>query len=441
MSDLLLAYYADDFTGATDALECLELAGIRTALFIEPPTPEQIAAIPGLRAVGVAGMTRTMSPEQIEAELRPAFTALRQLDSRHVHYKICSTFDSSPTIGSIGRAIDVGAEVFGGLFVPMVVGSPALGRYCVFGNLFARMGIGSTGEVYRLDRHPSMSRHPVTPADESDLRIHLAKQTSKSIGLFDVLELALPIENAGQRLAAKVASGEEIVLFDSLTYAHIEMIGGLLDSYASAEHPFFSVGSSSIETAVAAKWQRWATSPLNWPSPGEASPLLVASGSCSPVTVEQIAWARAHGFAEVVAGADAGKNVEQTADEAAHSLKSGRHVVIHTGAKADVAGAGGNIPAKTLGTALGNSVRATLERVAVRRVCLAGGDTSSFAARGLGIEALEMIAPLTPGAPLCRARAPGSPADGVEFVFKGGQVGAVDYFDAVVRGKLFKLND
>jgi uncharacterized protein YgbK (DUF1537 family) len=47
-----------------------------------------------------------------------------------------------------------------------------------------------------------------------------------------------------------------------------------------------------------------------------------------------------------------------------------------------------------------------------------------------------MIAPLTPGAPLCRAFAPGSPADGLEVVFKGGQVGAENYFGIVKRGKI-----
>jgi 3-oxoisoapionate kinase len=47
---------------------------------------------------------------------------------------------------------------------------------------------------------------------------------------------------------------------------------------------------------------------------------------------------------------------------------------------------------------------------------------------------LEMLAPLTPGAPLCRARALGSPADGIEIVFKGGQVGAPDFFGTALRG-------
>jgi len=77
-----------------------------------------------------------------------------------------------------------------------------------------------------------------------------------------------------------------------------------------------------------------------------------------------------------------------------------------------------------------------LEQCPTERVCVAGGDTSSYAARALGIQALEMIAPLTPGAPLCRAHAPGSAVDGCEVVFKGGQVGAENYFEILKRGKI-----
>ena len=59
MSRLLLTFYGDDFTGSTDALEQLSLAGVRTVLFIEPPTQAQLRQFPGLQAVGVAGMTRS----------------------------------------------------------------------------------------------------------------------------------------------------------------------------------------------------------------------------------------------------------------------------------------------------------------------------------------------------------------------------------------------
>src|SRR3954471_8256800 len=69
LSKLLLAFYGDDFTGSTDALEQLTLAGIRTALFIEAPSTAQLKQFPGLQAVGVAGMTRSLVPEAMEREL------------------------------------------------------------------------------------------------------------------------------------------------------------------------------------------------------------------------------------------------------------------------------------------------------------------------------------------------------------------------------------
>src|SRR5689334_1874958 len=166
MSNLWLTFYGDDFTGSTDALEQLTLAGVRTALFIQPPTPAQLKRFPGLQAIGVAGKTRALAPDAIERQLKPVLLALKKLKPRHVHYKVCSTFDSSPTVGSIGRVIDVAAKIFRASFIPLLVAAPALGRYTVFGQHFARYGIGSAGAIHRLDRHPSISKHPVTPMTE-----------------------------------------------------------------------------------------------------------------------------------------------------------------------------------------------------------------------------------------------------------------------------------
>jgi uncharacterized protein YgbK (DUF1537 family) len=256
MSKLLLTFYGDDFTGSTDALEQLALAGIRTALFIEPPTPAQLKRFPTLQAFGVAGMTRSMTPAAMEKALRPALKKLKEFGARHVHYKVCSTFDSSPTAGSIGRVIDIATEIFRAPFVPLLVAAPALGRYTVFGIHFARFGIGSNGEIHRLDRHPSISRHPVTPMTEADLRLHLARQTRKKIALFDILKIALPEREARDALKKILADKPDVVLFDALYAEQLNRIGGLIDEFASAKRPLFSVGSSGVETALAAYWQR-----------------------------------------------------------------------------------------------------------------------------------------------------------------------------------------
>jgi 3-oxoisoapionate kinase len=447
--NLLLAFYGDDFTGSTDALEFLSRAGAKTVLFIEPPTPEQLSRYKGLDAIGVAGMTRAMRPNEMEAELRPAFKALRQLGALHVHYKVCSTFDSSPIIGSIGKAIDVGAEIFEAPFIPLLVAAPALGRYCVFGNLFARMGIGSKGEIFRLDRHPSMSKHPVTPADESDLRLHLAKQTSKKIGLIDILTVQQS-DDLKSSVDEVIDNKAEIVLFDGLYEEQLKKIGQAIDEYATTEKPLFSVGSSGIEMALGAHWKQQGKLHVKeeWQEAGKTDALLVVSGSCSPVTSKQIRWALDNGFAEVgldtvAIAQNEDYDLECYSNKVVKLINEGRSVIVHTSLGNDDARvkASNDILASTkstseiFGTALGRIVREVVPQTNIKRIVIAGGDTSSYAARAMGIEAVEMIAPLSPGAPLCKAYAPGSPVDGLEVNFKGGQVGAEDYFGVVLNGK------
>lgn len=460
---MLLAYYGDDFTGSTDALDFLSRAGIKTVLFMEPPTPAQLARYKGLQAIGVAGLTRSMSPADMETVLKPAFTALKALGAPHVHYKVCSTFDSSPTIGSIGRAMDVGADVFQSPFIPLLVAAPALGRYCFFGNLFARMGIGSQGQVYRLDRHPSMSCHPVTPANESDLRVHLSKQTNKKVGLLDVLQINQLFEQAQQALQKIIDDGAEVVLFDGLDQEHLKQIGQLIDTYADAAQPLFSVGSSGVEMALGSYWQIQdiVTPALSWYNAGRAKNILVLSGSCSPITSRQIATALNNGFEGVAvdttalaAGADLDTVIEQYINQVSTYISEGKSVIIHTSTGGDdsrVAAANdlfvsqgldrqaiSSKTAQLYGTALGRIADAVIAKTSLKRLVVAGGDTSSYAARALGIEAVEMIAPVTPGAPLCKAYAPGRAVDGLEVNIKGGQVGDDHYFLTVLQGKPYK---
>jgi uncharacterized protein YgbK (DUF1537 family) len=282
----------------------------------------------------------------------------------------------------------------------------------------------------------------VTPADESDLRVHLSRQTSKAIGLLDILGLELPLEE--QRA---ILEGSEVTLIDVLYETQLTGIGRLLDGYAGhaaserdgAGRTLFTVGSSGVEMALGGHWQTTGRlEPIaDWPVPGRAEPLLVASGSCSPVTAGQIAWARGQGFAEIALDAalvaEWGGRAEGGGDlvrEALGYLAEGRSLILHTGHTPAV-----SAPAALLGTGLGRLVNEIVEKArGLRRLVIAGGDTSSYAARALGIVAVEMICTLIPGAPLCRVHAPGSPVDGMEINLKGGQVGGEDYFGKLLEG-------
>ena len=122
----------------------------------------------------------------MDKHLPPVFRALAELKAPVSHYKVCSTLDSSPQVGSIGRAAELAAPILGGAWHPLVIGAPAIARYQAFGNLFAA---AADGVRYRLDRHPGMSRHPVTPMNEGDIRVHLGRQTNMPIGLVDLVAM------------------------------------------------------------------------------------------------------------------------------------------------------------------------------------------------------------------------------------------------------------
>ncbi|PXY43925.1 four-carbon acid sugar kinase family protein [Flavobacterium hydrophilum] len=452
---LLLAYYGDDFTGSTDALEFLTLAGVKTILFLQKPNQNDIDRFPGIQAIGLAGKSRSMSPSEMETELYTAFENLKSFAPNHFHYKVCSTFDSAPHVGNIGKAIEIGSEVFNQNTVLVSPSAPHLGRFCVFGNLFARMGTIGNGEIYRIDRHPSMSKHPVTPALEGDLTLHLAKQTEKSISLVNLTTMEKGISEVLQEVENNQT---EILFFDGFNQEHLKTIGGVFNQLAS-EKTLFSVGSSGIEMALGLDWaaQKIIGKEIVFESPGEVSAILVLSGSCSPVTSDQIEYALKNGFQEIALESKAVDNqyqteiIENTVAQIIANFNIGKSTVLHTSTGSNdpriaeteayfmTKGFSANEIQKqcsTLyGSVLGQITNGVLKAVPLKRILFAGGDTSSYAASELNILALEMIAPIAPGAPLCRAVSDNEWINGIEMNFKGGQVGTADYFIKVLKGE------
>ncbi len=437
--ELLLSYYGDDLTGSTDVMEALASRGVPTVLFTQQPTPAQRERFPDVRAVGLAGSSRSENLAWMDERLTPALAWLKGLNAGVCHYKVCSTFDSSPAIGSIGRAIDIGQRLFGRPVVPLVVGAPQLKRYTAFGHLFAAY----QAETYRIDRHPVMSRHPVTPMSEADLRLHLGKQTDKAIALIDLS--MLNASDVDARVDAVLSSGAEIVLFDVADAATQNEVGRQLVRLQS-ERALFAVGSSGVEYALL---DEWASAGLiagtcRFAEPGPVERLAVVSGSCSATTARQIRHAEANGFdgfaidPKALARGEDGI-VERTIQTGLTSLADGRSVIFYTalGPDTDVGSQFENDSARhAIGMALGRIERSLVEQAGLRRGVIAGGDTSSHALLQLGVYALTTLLPLpaTPGSPLCRAYSDEKPLDGLQIALKGGQVGADDYFSRIRQG-------
>ena len=431
MQDLLLSYYGDDFTGSTDVMEVLTWAGLPTVLFTRTPGEAELRRFPAVRAIGVAGESRSCSTEWMSANLPEIFERLRSLGAPLCQYKVCSTFDSSPEVGSIGRALEIGLEVFGGAWAPIVVAAPKLGRYQAFGNLFATVG----SETFRLDRHPTMSRHPITPMDEADLGAHLARQTKLPVGVVDLLALASG--QAGQRLDEQTSAGARAVLMDVIDEESLGRVGELVWKNRSSAP--FSVASSGLEYALAAHWRALGDlgAPTDPPRASEVDRVVVISGSCSPETEASIRQSLASGYAgirldpfETAAGRTAAP-----LSQARQSLADGRSVVLYTslGPNDQALVAGDRELTKRLGVCVGELARDLLLQSSARRAIVCGGDTSSHVGRALDGYALTAIAPMTPGSPLCRLWSDG-PLDGLEIVLKGGQRGGPHFFEQVRMG-------
>ncbi|MBS3647813.1 four-carbon acid sugar kinase family protein [Pseudaminobacter sp. 19-2017] len=442
MQDLLLSYYGDDLTGSTDVMEALSLGGVSTVLFLRQPDEELLSRFGDCRAVGLAGTARSQTPDWMDAHLSLAFEWLKGLGAALCHYKVCSTFDSSPAVGSIGRAIEIGRGVFGDAPVPVVVGAPQIRRYTAFANLFARY----REHVYRIDRHPVMSRHPVTPMDEADLLLHLGKQTALKSGLVDLAAIGA----GGAATEADRLSGEgaAIILFDVASAETQRSVGAEIWR-RRASSPFV-VGSSGVEYALINAWKTagLAPGPASYAGAGEVDRLAVVSGSVSPTTERQIAHALANGFDGIAL--DPLELVCERGDVAMEdairlgnaSLTAGRSVILYT-AMGPQADRGSEIDEKPgarhlLGRRIGTILQRLIAEQGLKRAVIAGGDTSSHALGELGVDALTVLMPLpqTPGSPLCTAHSRDARVDGLQIALKGGQIGHDDYFETIRRGAL-----
>ena len=422
-------------------MEVLTFAGLPAVLFLDPPTQAQLAEFYGYRGIGLAGTARAQTPEWMDEHLPPVFSWLKSVGAKVAHYKICSTFDSSPEIGSIGKAMDIAAAQFNGL-MPILVAAPVMRRYQTFGTLFASSPTG----VARLDRHLIMARHPVTPMNEADLRLVLAAQTQRPAGLISVEDL-VDRQSADVALHRETKSGSKIVLFDSVSGADLTQCGQLIWENTSPE--MLAVGSQGIEYALVAHWRdQGLIEPVPMPISAGKKQMIAVSGSTSIITAAQIDHAEAHGFAGIALSAAAclGDNAAFGAvvDLALHHLSQERDVLIYSAKGPEDSGAshvaammtGQSVYAanERRGVTLGKLLFELLEKTGMSRAAISGGDTSGHATSQLGVYALTALSPTLPGASLCRAYSANPNIHGLELALKGGQMGSVDYFDWIRRG-------
>ena len=293
-----------------------------------------------------------------------------------------------------------------GRWSPTVVGAPRLKRYQVFGNLFAAVdGVG-----YRLDRHPTMSRHPVTPMDEADLRRHLAAQTARRIELIDMVQLRRG--RRGARRRALQRDDVPVVLIDVLDDETLLEAGRLVwEQRGDGAVQRLVVGPALRAGGALARDRAAAGAAVAAGRAARCRRLRAVSGSCSPVTAAQIAvgaratasrpsgcdWRRRLASARArprssasspsaARGARPRAGARWSSAPKARTTRSVRRLRRHRRAQRACAA-----PTRRGGRrALAEVMRRLLDRVRLRRVVVAGGDSSGEVASALDIQALTV---------------------------------------------------
>ncbi|WP_103334644.1 four-carbon acid sugar kinase family protein [Pseudotabrizicola formosa] len=398
-------FIADDFTGASDTLATLAKAGLRVRLFRDLPGVEDLK---GLDVWGIATDARSLGQADMVALSARIGRGLRAFHPDFLHVKICSTFDSSATTGNVamlaqGLAAELDIDA-----IAVLAGQPSLGRYCVFGTLFAR---GPDGLVHRIDRHPVMSAHPVTPMQEADLSRHL-----DALGLH------------GLHLVPRGGAGAAFPrLYDLLDQGDVVQAGHDL---AVAKRPLLVMGASSVAEAwLSAQPAR----PLSQVPPcAVTGPIFAFAGSRSSLTSAQVDATTALSCLPVSATemVEDGESLLALRRHVLERLEQGHDCLVHLVPDA----AGRHIQPAVLAKRAGDFVHAICASRGVGGLIVAGGDTSSAILNRLAPEWLDYAGGLCPGVPILRTCLQGRD---LCLALKGGQMGGLDFFDraaAALRG-------
>jgi uncharacterized protein YgbK (DUF1537 family) len=319
--------------------------------------------------------------------------------------------------------------------------------------LFARSA--TDGQVHRIDRHPIMSKHPVTPMSEANLVRHLGQQTRMPIQSFQAPMFERSpdqIDAELQRLSQDLALGA--VLIDGLSEQHLTQTGRMLERLAQGfqpasveRRPLFCVGGSGVEYALTQWWKSQGKCWHEAPGLDRFAPVqqvLAVSGSASALSASQIEWALQHGFVDLAADpqklAD-GSGIQPLMEQTLLGLQAGKSVMLHTARGPEdprlrsTSASEGSMLGRRLGQALAQVVDGVLQRHPLQRLLLSGGDTSSWITQRLKPDALQVMARLQPGAPLCRLWSNQHHLKHLEVALKGGQMGQVDYFVKALKGQ------
>ncbi len=415
---VLLGCIADDFTGATDLASMLVRAGMRTVQTIGVPEDARLAA--GADAVVVALKSRTIPVRDAVSQSLAALGWLRAAGARQIYFKYCSTFDSTPA-GNIGPVADALLDALGSDFAIACPAFPENGRTIYKGHLFV-------GDLLLSDS--PMKDHPLTPMTDANLVRVLARQTKRKVGLVEHKTVHSGAAAIAARFDELRAAGTAYAIVDALADEDLMAIGA-----ACASHALVTAGSGVAlglpQNYFAAGLMQPRTDAAELPVAG-GKPAVLA-GSCSAATRQQVARMAerhpAHAL-DPVADPDPERLARKALEAIASALEAGQPFLVYSTAEpSQIAAVQAKLGQEQAAALVEDALALLAQRIVasgVRRLVVAGGETSGAVVKALGVKALAIGAQIDPGVPWT-ASVGSEPR--LALALKSGNFGAEDFFE------------
>jgi uncharacterized protein YgbK (DUF1537 family) len=410
---VLLGCIADDFTGATDLANMLVRGGMRTIQTIGvPATP----LAEDVDAIVVALKSRTIPAPDAVSQSLAALAWLQQAGARQIYFKYCSTFDSTPK-GNIGPVTDALMDALGTDFTIACPAFPENGRTICRGYLFV-------GDV--LLSESGMKDHPLTPMTDANLVRVLQAQTRRKVGLIRYDVLARGAATLRDEIAKLRQQGTAIAIVDALAESDLHCI-----AEGCAGLPLVTAGSG-VGLGIAEHHRR--AGRLSHAATAAALPratghAAVLSGSCSEATNTQVAhWLQSRpGFRLDPLGLATGKPIVEEALAWVQAQLPKPVLVYATSTPQEVKAVQRELGVERAGAL----VEEALARIAkgmvaagVRKLVVAGGETSGAVVGALGVRSLRIGPQIDPGVPWTESL----DAEPIALALKSGNFGSTDFF-------------
>ena len=419
MKPILLGCIADDFTGATDLANNLVRAGMRVVQTIGVPAVQPDVEID---AVVVALKSRTIAPADAVAQSLAALRWLQQQGAQQIYFKYCSTFDSTAQ-GNIGPVTEA---LMDALHTDFTITTPAFpdNKRTVFkGFLFV-------DDV--LLNESGMQNHPLTPMRDANLVRVLQAQSRRKVGLVDYKTVAMGEAAVRQRIEELRKAGVGIAVVDAISNSDLLRLGPALKGM-----PLVTAGSG-VAIGLPANWAL-VPSPTASGLPPASGFSAVVSGSCSLATNRQVEVFQQTGqpalaldVMQIARGVDV---VSYALAWAKPLLEKGTVLIYTTSQPKAVKAVQDQFGVDAAGAMVENTlaqIALGLVRLGVRRLVVAGGETSGACVQALQIQQMQIGPQIDPGVPWCFAQTEAADLQGlnqgVHLALKSGNFGGDDFF-------------